>query len=228
MLRQQQRKMHCTRFCANLVENAPSLGPCHLAQVLPRGTIRPSLQVEDCSAFPCRRKVTYKAAFGLALPPGLQTSPPLCSIRPETLTNRPHLPAFWGFPRRQGGTGYPVKDKRRNESVGPKEIVSSRNKLRGPRYLSLLTQTRPHLFPGAAEDGCSAEPSTPQRPLQRPICLFNMAASGISVSRSCKNGKPGGTRNPSSTTSRVDWVRQLPLVWQRAGRRALQPGAGAG
>ena len=105
-----------------------------------------------------------------------------------------------GVPKEAGWNAAQSQGQEENEWAEAKETVSSINKRRGLGHLSLLTQTRPHLLPGAAEatlQNCL----TYTEPLQRPGCLFNMAVSGISASRAWKNGKPGGTRNPSSTIS---------------------------
>lgn len=108
-----------------------------------------------------------------------------------------------GVPEEAGWDAAPIQGQQENESVGPKKTVSSINTLRGPRHLSLLPQNTTSPSPWSRR-GCPAELSTTRRPLQRPGFLFNMATSGISVSRAWKNGKSGGTRNHNSTISRLD------------------------
>lgn len=101
--------------------------------------------------------------------PGPLEPPLFCSCgRPETLATRASPAGSQGFPGRRSGTRRPVQGQEENESPGPKETVLLRNKLLWPRYGNLLTQTRPHLLPRAAE-GALQTCLQHTDPLRRPV-----------------------------------------------------------
>lgn len=132
-------------ICANLGRNAQPLGLSHCHRSSPREQNGLLSRKGNVLHSPCRGKVTHKRAFRPALPHRLLLLSPPADQSPW-LTCR-----VSGVRGEAGWDAAPSQGQEENQSPGPKETVLSNNKLLWPRHLSLLTETQPHLLPGAAE-----------------------------------------------------------------------------
>lgn len=106
-----------------------------------------------------------------------------------------------GVPEEAGWDAAPIQGQEENESVGPKKTVSSINTLRGPRHLSLLPQTQPHLLPGAAEAAL-------QNCLQPAVSFRGRVSYSIWRPRVSQSAGPGRTESREGLETTI---RQFPV-----------------